>query len=239
MSSPMQLPRLETWMIRLLAGLFGLFVVELVARNAGLDLYGLSWHPIAHGFGPWQLVTHYFLQGSYDGSVTSVLFGLLMLYFALPAVDATVERGVWVRAIGAGAATGLVLGLLTDLVGLAGVAPTMGWLPLAIGLFVVFGLALPDGIVKLFFVLDIPARWLVWLSLAILAVRMVLAPGLGSAEGLGMWIGVYGYWTLRGPGARRRELHQKKRSIERELRRFEVIEGGRSPNRPKDDDWVH
>jgi hypothetical protein len=235
----MQLPRLEPWMIRLLAGLFGLYVLELVARNAGLDLYGLAWRPLAHGFAPWQLVTHYALQGSQDGAVTSVLFGLLMLYFALPAVDATVERGVWLRTLGAGAAAGVVLGLLTDAVGLAGVAPTMGWLPLTVGLFVMFGLALPQGIVKLFFVLDIPARWLVWMSLAFLALRMVVAPSLGAAEGLGVWIGVYGYWNLRGPGARRRNLQQRKQSIERELRRFEVVEGGRSSNRPDDDDLVH
>jgi len=226
-------------MIRLLAGLFGLFVLELVARNAGLELYGLAWQPFRHGFAPWQLVTHYVLQGSENGSVTSVLFGLLMLYFALPAVDATVERGVWLRALGAGALAGVGLGLLTDAVGLAGTAPSMGWLPLTVGLFVMFGLALPNGIVKLFFVLDIPARWLVWMSLGFLALWMVVTPSLASAEGLGVWIGVYGYWNLRGPGARRRDLHQKKRSIERELRRFEVIEGGRSSNRPDDDDMVH
>ena len=226
-------------MSRLLAGLFGLYVLELLARYAGLDLYALAWHPFGAGFAPWQPLTHYLLQGTHSGSVTSVLFGLLMLYFALPAVDATVERGVWLRALGAGAGVGVVLALLTDAIGLAGPTPALGWIPLAIGLFVLFGLALPHGVVKLFFVLDIPARWLVWMSLAVLALRMAMAPTLSAAEGLGMWIGVYGYWSLRGPGARRRELHQKKRSIEQELRRFTVIEGGRGGNRPPDDDWVH
>jgi len=233
----MQLPRLEPWMVRLLAGLFGVYVLELVARNAGLDLYGLAWRPFLHGFAPWQLLTHYALQGSQDGSVTNVLFGLLMLYFALPAVEATVERGLWLRALAAGAVGGLVLGLLVDVIGLAGVAPAMGWLPLTIGLFVLFGLALPQGVVKLFFVLDIPARWLVWMSLGFLLLRMLLAPSLAAAEGLGVWCGVVGYWYRAGPGARRRHLQREKRSVERELRRFEVIEGGRSTNRPED--WVH
>lgn len=238
MPSPLQLPQLHSWMIRLLAGLLGLYIVELVARNAGLELYGLAWQPLGSGFGVWQLATHYFVQGAYDGAVTSVLFGLLTLYFALPAVDATLERAVWGRGLVAGAIGGVVLAFLADAVGLVSVGAAMGWFPLAIALFVMFGLALPDGIVKLFFVFDLRAGTLVWIVLAGLLARTVLAPSLSAFEGLGVWGGVMAWWRWMGPGARRRTLQQQKRSVERELRRFEVIEGGRSSNRP-DDDWVH
>lgn len=230
-----RLPPLHPWMRNLLVALLVLYLVEVVARNfVGVPVDLLAWRPMGAGFRPWQLLSHYLVQGPGRGGTTSVLLSLLVLYFFLPPLSDMLSRRHFAEGVAAGAAGGVLLGLALDLfLGLGGAAS--GWSVAPMAMVVLFGLAMPGGVVRLFFVIPVTGRWIVWGTVAIAGLFLLADPGLDAAEHLGAALGVVGWWRWRGPGARRRELARKARDIERELRRFEVIEGGRG----EDDDLVH
>ena len=100
---------------------------------------------------------------------------------------------------------------------------------------VLFGLGMPNGIVHLFFILPVRAIWFVWGSIAIAGLSFLAQPALATADAVGAWCGVMGWYHYMGPGRRRRELTRQAASIERDLRRFQVIEGGKTDP----DEWVH
>lgn len=238
----LQLPSLAPWMRNLIIALFALYVVELLATNAGLPVRALAWHPFGAGFEPWQPFTRFLVQGR---GVFGVLLGLLVLYFLLPAVNSVMPRERMLRAIGAGALGGTVLPLVADLLPFIDGPGIHGWTVLSTSLVLLFGLAIPHGVIHLWFVIPITARVIVWGTLGLSVVLFLLDPSLRTTEGIGTWLGVYGWWNLFGPGGRKRQLRRQAKRIERELRRFEVIEGGRS-DEPQgrqgpgdDDDWVH
>lgn len=240
----LHLPELAPWMRNLMVGLFAMYVGELVARNIGLPIDTLAWSPFEAGFQVWQPLTRYLVQGGTRGSVFDVLFGLLVLYFLLPAVGTLLSRHQATRALLAGVVGGTLVPLLLNaLVPMAGV--NSGWTVLTTTAILLFGLAMPSGVVHLWFVIPITGRTIVWGSLGLATVFFLIDPALRTSEGLGTWLGVYGWWMGLGPGSRRRRLLSEAQKVQRELSRFEVIEGGRrdprpSRNRPTDhDDWIH
>jgi len=226
-------------MTRLLGGLFAMYVLELLLRNVGVDVYALVWRPFGQGFVIHQPLLRFFVQGDDSSALFNVLIGLLVLYFLLPAVEQVLDRSTWLRGAAAGVVGGTLVPLVLDAVGLIPSGGTMGWVVSSMSLFLLFGLAVPEGVVRLFFVIPVSGRIIVWGTLALSVVFFLLGRSLHTAEGLGVWCGVVGWWHGLGPGARRRELTNKASSIEAELRKFQVIEGGRSDNRPSDDEWVH
>jgi len=234
-----QLPPAPPWMNQVLGGLFALYVLELVLRNVGVPVYDVVWHPFGQGFALYQPVLRFLVQGDDSGALFNVLIGLLVLYFILPAIEQVLDREVWQRGLAAGMVGGTVIPLVLDGIGLIPDGGTMGWTMSTAALFVMFGLAMPAGVVRLFFVLPVSGKVIVWGTLALSVVFFLLDRSLHTAEGVGVWAGVAGWWWGVGPGARRRTLQRKATSIEAELRRFQVIEGGRSNNRPNDDEWVH
>lgn len=239
-TGPIALPPLEPWLRNLLVGLFGLYVVELILRNVGVPVYALAWAPFDKGFSVWQPATRFVVQGDDSGAAFSVLVGLLVLYFMLPAVEQLMAWAQVRSAVVFGAVGGTAFALALDAVGLIPGGGTMGWTLAITSLIVLFGLAMPQGTVQLFFVLPVTGQVIVWGTLALSLVFFLLGRSLGTAEALGTWIGVYSWWHLLGPGARRRQLLNKASSIEKELRRFEVIEGGRDdPQGGQRDDWIH
>jgi hypothetical protein len=238
-----QLPTLEPWMRTLLMALFGLFVLEVVLRFGGLDLSFLGWFPLGLSFEGWQPLTHFLVFGPGAGSVYQVLLGLLILYFTLPAMGATLTQRQLAGAAGTIAVVAAAVAFLADLLGLVH-GPAFGWISVSIGLIVLFGLARPTATILLFFVLPVSGKVIVWGTLGIDVLVYLAEPTLGTAEGVGAWVGAVGWWQLMGPGAKRRVLKAKKAHIEKELRRFEVIEGGRSQETQgdqgdQDDRWVH
>lgn len=236
-----QLPTLERWHRNLLVGLFAAYVLELVLHNAGVPLYAwLPWFRMGDGFQPWQPLTRFLVQGASREAVVGVLIWLFVLYFFLPALEAVLERKVWLRAMIAGAVAGTLVPLATDLLGLCGPGAALGWGPLVIALPVLFGLARPDADVLLL-IFPVKARWFLWGTLVIALLYLMVERSLDTFQGLGVWLGVAGWWTLLGPGARRRQLKKQAASVEKELRRFQVLEGGkRTPQGPQGgDEWVH
>jgi hypothetical protein len=243
------MPTPERWHLRLLLGLFALYVAELVLQLGVPEIYGwLAWQDLNVGFQLWQLLTRFFVQG--PGAVITVLFSLLALYFLLPMMEGIVARRQLGYAVLAGAVVGTVLPLVMNLAGLAhGVA--MGWTPLVVSLFVLLGIARPDATIFLY-LFPVQARWILWGSLVVALLLLLADRGsLASFQGVGVWLGVYGWWHLLGPGARRRRLSKKAETIERELKNMgsggkpqssnlRVIDGGKSkPQGRQGDDWVH
>src|SRR5690606_20193193 len=95
-------------------GLFALFVVELVLRNVGLPVDALVWYPFEGPFQPWQPLSRYLVQGGSQSAVFNVIFGLLVLYFLLPAVDSLLPRAQAARALVAAIVGGTLLPLGVD-----------------------------------------------------------------------------------------------------------------------------
>ena len=228
------LPPLPPWVRNLLLALFGAYIFELLLVNfAHLPLYALlAWYPDSFLAAPWQLATHWLVQGP---EPTSVLFGLLALFFALPALDRTLSRRQLLEATGSGIVFGWLAGLSADLVGLA-IAPAYGWSFVAGAAFALFGLAMPDAEVRVMFVLPVTGRTLAWGTGVIAAVIVLATRSLGATELLGAWGGVMLWWHHIGPWLRRRRLSSSGRRVAQKAQKFRVIDGG--PWAPPDRD-VH
>ena len=243
------IPTLEPWQRNLLIGLFLAYVLELILHNQGVPVYRwLAWQTLqANGdaaslFGPWQLLTRFLVQGASQDAVVRVLIGLAVLFFALPMLDRLSDRTTMGRAFLAGAVGATAIPLLLDITGVvpAREAVAMGWTRLVLVPFVVLGITQPNADVLLI-VLPIKARWFLWGSLVVALLYIVTDPVVSSFEMLGVWAGTVGWWQGLGPGRRRRELVRQAATIEKDIRRFTVIEGG--AGRPQgdqgDDDMVH
>lgn len=228
----LNLPPLRPWMRNLFIGLVALYVLEATERRGGGLVDSLGWHPFGGGFELWQPLTHLITQGPGTGGAVRLLLTVGVLWFLLPTVSAVVDRRSILEALGAGLVAGLGLGLVG---GLIGGPVAWGATPVLVALVVLISLAMPTGRGLFLLFVPVQASWMVWLTLGLSLFFVVLAPGIDSLEHLGAWSGAMAWWHLRGPGARRRHLKRRAESITHELRRFEVIEGGRRD----DDDLVH
>lgn len=231
------LPNLGRWHRWLLAGLFALYVAELIAWNTSLPLDRLIWWPFGQGFALWQPLTHYLIQGR---SVLNVMVGLFVLYFMLPAVESALGTRRLGQCLASGALGGLAMGAALAAIGVA-IGPSLGWTALASGLIIAFGLARPDAQIMLFFVVPVSGTVIVWGSLVVELLFLLANRSIGSAEAIGVWLGIFAWWNLTGPNARKRRLLQRGKKIEKELQRFQVIDGGRSGQQgpQRNDDWIN
>lgn len=229
-SSSMGMPPLPRWIRDLLVALLVLYVVELIAWNVGVPLGSAMWWNLGTGFAPWQLVTHFAVNGR--GAVTGVLLSLLVLYFFLPVLTRDYSRSTLLEVMGATAVGAIGVGLLLDAVGLLAPAPSGGWHLAVTALVVLFGLTHPGADIRLYFVLPVQGIWFVYGTILLTLLGLLAQPVLASAEAIGAWVGVVAWWYLRGPGRRRAELKSKARAIERELSHLTVLPGGRDGNRP-------
>lgn len=238
----MGLPPVEPWQRNLVVALFVAYVVEVLLYQAGVPIYDwLPWYSFGDGFAPWQLVTHFLVQGADLRIAGQLVIALVFLYFFLPAVSDAVDRRTMAIGTVAAGAGAIALPLLVDATGVLPARPALGWTPLAVTLPVLIGLAAPDKDLFLVF-FPLKARVLLWGSLVVALLYLLVQPDLGTFEGVGAWLGVVGWWHLLGPGARRRTLRDQARDIESELRRFQVIEGGKDKPQGRQgggDDWVH
>ena len=233
------LPPLSARVRNLFIALVGLYAVELALRNVvGAPIDALVWLPFrSTDFALYQPLTRYFIQGN---SVISVLIGVVVLYFFLPQLESSYSDRQQLEVVGFAAAGGTLFAGALDLIGILRTpAPAFGWDGLVTIAVVLFGLTNPKAVIHLFFVLPVRASLFVWGTGLLAALFLLAVPALDTADYLGVWLGVMAWWRWRGPEARKRVLRDKAKNIERELRNFEVLEGGRRNNRPFDDDVVH
>ena len=155
-------------------------------------------------------------------------------------LDSTFRREQLVRAAAACPLGATLVPLGLDILGL-GHGAAYGWSPLvSIGALCLFGLAHPQAQVLLFFVIPVSAPVFVWGSLGLSILLLLAAFGspyqstMHAAQYLGAWLGAWGWWQTMGPGGHRRQLRREAASVRSQLRRFEVLQGGK-----QDDDLVH
>ena len=224
-------PPLTRWIRHLFIALLVLWVVELFAVNFfQAHASSLYWFGFEGDFRPWQLATRYLVQGS---DVSSFIFGALALFFGLPALDRTFSRSHWLSWATATVIGGSIIGLLLN--GLGVVSGTaFGWTVFAGSAFTALGLAHPEQEIRLFFVVPVRGAVFAWGTGAVAFLFVLATRSLSSADMLGAWAGVMGWWHLLGPGARRRSLLTKGKNVERRAQRFSVVEGGRQD---KDQRW--
>ncbi len=235
------LPTLVPWQRSLLIALFCAYVAELVLYNVGAPIYEwLPWYAFGNGFAPWQPFTRFLVQGASQSGIFDVLIGLVVLYFFLPSIEEMSSRDTVLRAMAAGAVGATVVPLVVDAATTMPMHSAMGWTALVMVLPVVFGLARPDQDILLL-VFPVKARWFLWGALVLALLQILVQQSLDTFETLGVWVGTVAWWHGLGPGARRRTLVNQRDAIQRELQRFEVIEGGRSdgPQGEQGDDTVH
>lgn len=215
---------------RAVYGLAGLFVAELALAMSGNPLaVWLAWQPWDAGFHPWQVITMYLVTGP---SALSALFQLIMVRYLLPALQQTFSRRQVAEAAAASIGAASALALVVTLAGF-GTGNVMGTFSLTATGIVLLGLARPHTEIMLYGAVPVRASAMVWAVLAIAAITSLFALGgmastLLGAHSLGAWLGAWGWWHLRGPGARRRQHANAGRKIERSITRFDVIQGGRN-----------
>lgn len=222
-------PDLSQFHWRVAAALLALYATELAARFAGAPMDLFEWRAFGEGFAPWQPVTRFLVQGR---GVLGVVLSLWIFAMVWPSVEAVVGRRGAIESIAAAAAASTAVGLFADAIGLGG-GVTFGYNSLLSALFVLFGLAHPQAVVLLMFVLPIQARWFVILAFLLPGLFWLAnlgEDGLGYASAFGAALGAWLWWTRRGPGVPRTRIKRKVRSARTTLR---VVPGGR------DDDTFH
>lgn len=216
------LPPIPGWLRNLLIALFAMYVVELLV-NTVVPLYAaLAWFDLS--VAPWQILTRYLVQGP---SVLRVVFDLLILYSIVPKVFVRLGWAETNRAVVAVAIGGTLLAGILGAIGFAA-PPGLGWHGLSIGALTVFGLLNPDATVLFSFIFPVSGR-VIALGTGVLCGLILLAsPTMVSAEDLGSWLGIMAWYHSVGPGGRRRQLIAKSKNIERDLRKFSVLQGGKN-----------
>ncbi|MDP2312558.1 MAG: hypothetical protein Q8P41_06600 [Pseudomonadota bacterium] len=220
--------------------LFAIYVVQLLSQGAITDLF--AWQPFGAGFQPWQVVTA-FLLGSPD-PLWAVLDWLALFFFLAPVENLIGRRGL-VQALGVAWAVAVAVSATLIALGVVGMAgPYMGIGPFLAALLGLFGFLMPQAQIRIYFVLPIKAIWIAWATGLLSFLYLLASRDLGSALTFFAWGGASVWLAIRNGAARRFQLRWKKRQVERKLSRFEVIEGGRTPEkRPKrgsdPGDWVH
>jgi membrane associated rhomboid family serine protease len=234
---------------KVLISLVSLYVAQLVLLRAqgimGAPSLGtgprgfieaLYLWPVGSGhWRPWQPLTSLLVNGP---TPLAAFFDWLFLFFILGPVETLMGTRRFLRGMGtvvlfAAGMTFLLDGLgLLDVAGLE--AAYVGLNPVMVGLLVFFGLAMPNAQIMLFFVLPVKASSVAWVAGLLSLLFFLYTPTLGTAMALFGWVGAY-LWSQGKTGTLDRwKLKWRKAKLEKELERFQVLDGGKD-----DDDWVH
>ncbi len=223
-----------------LLALFAIYVAQLLLPGV-LEAW-LAWQPFGQGFLPWQPITAFALGG--PTPFAACLEWLAVFFLLAPVERGLGKRDAWFGILAAWTA-GVALGLVLTTVGAVGV-PSGGYLglaPLLAALVAFFGWANPGARILIAFILPVRADLVAWATGLLSFLYLLYARDLGSALAFGAWAGAWAWMRLGGTGALRRwGLHARRRKIERDLRKFEVIDGGRTaggPRRTKPEEWVN
>lgn len=195
---------------KILIGLLGLFVVELILENwIALPLASfLAWDPTQTLIRPWQVLTHFLYQGS---KPLSFLFDLLAIYFFLPTMQQNYGRKGIYRLASFVVFTAAIFGIITIMIGavVKGSPPAMGISPFVTAMIVVFGLTNPKATILLI-IFPIQAAWIAWGTGLFAALGFLSTRTLPSALWLAGWLAGYAFIEMRPGGKLRRFFIRRK-----------------------------
>jgi hypothetical protein len=223
------LDRLDPLTRRALTTLSALTVAQIVLPAMNVSLSPLRWLPFGAGFQLWHPVS--FLIAP-PGSLLEPLFSLLTCLFLLPALQLRLTEGELRQILGSAWAGGVALALGSDAAGF-GSGSLAGWSLLLLPVISMVGLALPDVQLRFFGLIPVPHKLVVYGPGALALWWTLTAPAgngdmVSSSFALGAWAGPFAWWHTRGPGAAaRRPPTPTRRPAAHDLRRFQVLPGGR------------
>jgi membrane associated rhomboid family serine protease len=227
----------------LLAVVFGTWVLQFFAATAAVPaLLRLTPAVWRSGF-LWELVTYPFV-GFGPASPWILLELLVLLWFGQDVRARLGRRGFWTLVVSAAAAAALVAVAVQLAAGAAAgpVAPfpfqlMQGQRMLLAILIAAFATLYGDATILLFFVVPMPARWFLWLEVALAFVAFLASKDLAGFAGICAAVAVT---VLALPGSalrqrlRRRYLSWRARRIERRLARLAKRRGLRVIRRDDD-----
>jgi len=221
-----------------IVALFVIYVAQLLSGGVLTDLF--AWRPFGGGFKAWQVATAFLLGGP---TPFSAVLDWLVLFFLLAPVDGILGRRGLVQALGVTWASTVVVSTALLAAGLLSPTVFLGIGPFLTALVAIFGFSMPNAQFLLFFVVPVRAVWLAWGSGLLSFLYLLYSRDLGSSLLFFAWGGASVWLWLRNGALRRTQLRWKRKTIERKLARFEVIEGGRTERPAKrgsdPGDWVH
>jgi membrane associated rhomboid family serine protease len=186
-------------------------------------------------FLPWQPISALLVNGDPG---TALLDWLMLWFFLPPAFDRLGRRGL-AKLLAFSWVVGVLVGFALSWPGIAlPGSPYLGLTCLTTALIVVFGLAMPQARILLFFVLPIRAIWIVWVEIFLLALYFLAYRSLESAVNLAGVLAAFAWMRFDGsPSALllRARLAWRRRRRTQARGRFDVIEGGRGDS----SGWVH
>lgn len=221
-----------------LVTLFVIYLAQLLAMPR-LDQW-LGWQPYGSGlFFPWQPLTCVLL-GTLDPLQTCLQW--LGVFFMLPILEQVLPAARIGRAMLFSWAVAVSAIFLLEFAGILGQAGEIsGLAPLMAALTALVGFLLPNTTFLLFFVLPVKALWIAWGTGLLTFLYMVASRDAGSAANFFAWGGAWIFVQFIGGNFRRWRLQLKKKQVERKLRRFEVIEGGKDGNvrTKRPEEWIN
>jgi membrane associated rhomboid family serine protease len=232
-----------------------IFLLCFLVRSAGavlVDLFGLTPADVVFHFAIWQLFTYLFLHST--AGFLHILMNMLTLWmFGVPLESVWGARRFlryyFFCGIGAGLTVVVLNYLLLFLFHTGNPnAVTIGASGAIYGLLVAFGMVFPDARILFFFLFPIPARFYVWIMVAIVFLSTFADSGSGVSHFAHLGGIVFGYLYL-GMGMDRgrlpefhplesiaRQYREWKR--QRAKRKFQVYLRKQGQG-PRDDRWVN
>jgi len=192
----------------------------------------------------WQLVTGPLFHA--PGDIFGLAINMVWLFFLGPQLESMLGTRKFLQtyawAMAGAVALSMVVGLLGSIVGLGPFwdrlwgTHHLGATGAILGLLACWVGRMGDRVAHFALLGPMQARTFGIIVLGIVLLLMFITPGSSASMHLGGMAMGYAIGTGRWPRDKKRsELVAKKKQLEKELRRFEVIEGGRA-GEPKSDD---
>ncbi|GDX81900.1 hypothetical protein LBMAG42_37110 [Deltaproteobacteria bacterium] len=234
---PLDLARMWSPRVRATIGVLVVaYIVELAFSGALEPI--LSLRGLGAGFQPWQPLTYTLIQGE----PVSAVFGWVGVFFFMDMAHAGMgARRFWVSTFitWALATFGSLMIGLTGLLQATYVFGPWWWLD---AMLVWFAFKNRDAQVRWMMVLPMKAEVIAWLVLLLSVLRLAYYRDVASAHLVFAWFAAWATVWIDGDTWRRWKLLRRKKAIEKELSKFQVLDGGRGQERPrrqKPDDWAN
>jgi hypothetical protein len=214
--------------------LVGVYVAQLLIPGMAALL---AWSTGVGLFAPWQVLTCLVLGGPDPGQA---LFDWVGVFFLVPLLDDLMDRRTWVLQLLTCWAVAVVTGLGAVTLGLVDPSVIMGQTALLDAAIAFIGFRMRHAQFLLMFVIPVRAVWLAWITGGMSLLYFLAYRNADTWTMLVCWAAAAVLANVDRGSLRRLSLQWKKGRIERRLRKFEVIDGGKDgPPRTRPEDWVH
>lgn len=225
---PFDLARMWSLRVRVTLGVMVVaFVPQLLFPEQWKALFAL--HPLGAGFMPWQPLTYTLMQGT---PISAVIGWVMLFFFMDTAHDCLGTRRFWTSTFitWAVATFGSLMVGLTGWLASGAVAGPFWWLD---AMLVWFALTNRAAQVRWMMVLPLRAEVVAWLVGLVSLLNLAFYKDVNSAHLVFAWLAAWATTWLDGDSLRRWKLSRRKRAIEKELSKFQVLEGGKDHERPR------